>query len=140
MTDREEIKQKKYLDNIRMYFTFIITIIIMIIVGYMIYVMIPNTLDIEYITTNYIKSISYFEAEQSERIQFVVLTISFPILYILIYKIMQKIQIKVKDYKRTYNIFTTINVVAIAILIINIIKKRITNSISTCRNNIYYMF
>lgn len=140
MTDREEIKQKKYLDNIRMYFTFIITIIIMIIVGYMIYVMIPNTLDIEYITTNYIKSISYFEAEQSERIQFVVLTISFPILYILIYKMMQKIQIKVKDYKRTYNIFTTINVVAIAILIINIIKKRITNSISTCRNNIYYMF
>lgn len=125
MTDREKIKQKKYLDNIRMYFTFIITIIIMIIVGYMIYVMIPNTLDIEYITTNYIKSISYFEAEQSERIQFVVLTISFPILYILIYKIMQKIQIKVKDYKRTYNIFTTINVVAIAILIINIIKKEL---------------
>ena len=115
--NREKKQQEKYIDNINMCIALGITILMMLLIGYIISVMLPNTLNTEYIESNYIKPISDFEAEQSERMQYVVLTIVFPILYICVYKVIQKLDIKINNYKKTYNAFMIFNVLIILSLL-----------------------
>lgn len=71
-----------------------IAILIMILIGYILHIVIPNELDIQHIQNTYFQSITNFVAEQSERMQYIVLTVSFPIIYICIYKLLQKISNK----------------------------------------------
>lgn len=51
---------------------------------------IPNSQNVEYIESTYIKDISNFVAEKSECIQYIVLTITFPLLFVIFYKIISK--------------------------------------------------
>ena len=84
MKTKDNTTLTKFGVRVNMCIAFVITILIMILVGYIIHITIPDTLDIEYIEENYIKHISNFVAEQSERMQYGVLTILFPLIYILV--------------------------------------------------------
>lgn len=90
-----------------------IAILIMILIGYILHIVIPNELDIQHIQNTYFQSITNFVAEQSERMQYIVLTVSFPIIYICIYKLLQKISNKIPNCKMVYNILSILNVLVI---------------------------
>ncbi len=76
--------------------TYIISILLLLIVGFGLS-FIPNQLDTEYIIQHYIKDISEFCAEKSEMITYIVLTILFPIIFIVTNKLLQTLLIKKKN-------------------------------------------
>lgn len=119
----------KYLDNINMSMSFGIALLMIIIIGVIISAVVPDILDVEYIRANYINKTESFVAEKSERMQYFILTISFPIIYVCAYKILQRMNIEVKDSKKAYNIFTICNVVIIIGLLCWIIVKSKMNLI-----------
>lgn len=133
------LNDKKYMDKINMYLTFSITIVIMLLIGYIISVLVPNSLDQKYISENYILPIQDFVAEQAERLQYIILTITCPILFVCIYKILQRIDIKVKDYKKAYNVFSIINVIIIIGLIIYCCKYHLIKQAIIGSYNRYYI-
>lgn len=104
---------KRYLEKVTMFMSGTIAILIMILIGYILHLVIPNELNIQHIKNSYIQDLSFFVAEQSERMQYILLTISFPIIYIFVYKLLQKINKKIPNCKIIYNIFSILNVLVI---------------------------
>ena len=113
-----EVEQgKKHIDII-MCMSFIITILVIIIIGSIITVAVEDKIDTEYIANNYIKPTTDFVSENAEKMQYAVLTIAFPIIYIAIYLLLKKCNVELKDYKLTYNVFLIINLIAIVGLLL----------------------
>ena len=76
---------------------FFITIVVLVVIGYLLS-FIPDELDYKMIEETYtIDNVPHFVSEKSEFIQYVVLTVSFPILFILFYKLLSKVKPKIND-------------------------------------------
>ena len=109
-----EIHQnKKYADNIIMCIAFMITVLVIITAGYIIELLVEDKLDIQLINNKYIQPADLFVAENSEKIQYISLTILFPIIYVCSFLVLKKCNIKLKNYKLSYDFWLTINLVLI---------------------------
>lgn len=96
---------------------FLITIVCMIILGSILN-FIPNEQDTEYIESTYIQQISSFVPEKSEFIQYAVLTVSFPLLFILFYKIIDnKINIKNNKVEKYIDYVIVIGILLLSVII-----------------------
>lgn len=85
---------------------------------------IPDELDIEYLEDTYMLSTSNFVAEKSENIQYIVLTISFPILFIVFYKIIEKIKHKLNEkFERILDGIFLFIIITLSINIIFIVRN-----------------
>lgn len=76
---------------------FIFTIITLFFIGYLIHKFVPNELDTDFILKTYSLGIENFVAEQSEKFQYIILTIGFPILFILFSKLTEKFNFAIKE-------------------------------------------
>lgn len=75
---------------------FILTVVVVVFIGFVLS-FIPDKLDEEFILQNYIRPLKDFVAEKSETIQYIVMTISFPLLFIAFYKLINKIKLKTDE-------------------------------------------
>lgn len=108
-------------ERIYRYLSYVLTLIIIIIFGYILN-KIPNILDEEHIRQTYINKMSDFVAERSEFLQYAVLTVMFPILYLLFSKIVtmlgNKLESKINlNYEKVLRIILVVFSI-IAILIV----------------------
>jgi len=84
----------------RSFFALFITVIIMVAVGFCLS-RIPNKLDLDFINKHYKASIENFYPEKSELMQYVVLTVMFPIMFCLMYLWIARS--KIKFFSKTSN-------------------------------------
>ncbi len=111
---------------------FLLSICLMIIIGYFILKYVPDNLDEEYIENTYIRDVSYFTAEKSEVMTYAFITVCFPISFIIFFKIINKIKPKANE-----KIIKIIDGCSIAILILLITKIFITTPYYLSRTMLY---
>ncbi len=70
--------------------SFILSILLMVIIGILTISLIHDNLDVELISRTYVISVQNFTAEKSELIAYALITASFPLAFIAIYKILDK--------------------------------------------------
>ena len=109
---------KKNLSNSYIYISFCVAVAVLLIIGYIIHITVPDILDSEYISNNYIIPKEQFCAEKSEHVQYVTLTLLFPIIYVLIYKLLQKINIPLQKNKLMYIITKVTLIITLIMLLV----------------------
>ena len=80
-------------ERLQLQLAFIITVISILIIGSLLSFF-PNELDVDYIDEKFIQPNSQFVAEKSELLQYIILTVSFPILFIIYFFLMKNIKYK----------------------------------------------
>ena len=101
------------------FIAYFITLYISIFLGYLL-LKIPDKLDIDYIKKTYIPDIGNFVAEKSEFICYVVLTITFPLIFLVLYSLLRKKfnNIKIKRIKIINKVIFIISVIILTLLLI----------------------
>lgn len=74
------------------------TSIVLILIGYVLS-FVPNKLNEPYIISNYNISLEFFVAKQSEKLQYMVLTVLCPLLFFVFYKVIDSINFKINIQK-----------------------------------------
>ena len=108
---RSKLNTESSDDIVRTFNSFIamfLTIAVLIVTGYIIKRVVPNTFDANYIKNNCVGELSVFKPEKAERYQYFILTVMFPILFFLFYLIANKFRKKEKDiqlFAKSYPFF-----------------------------------
>ncbi len=96
--------------------SFILSIVLMVAIGILIKTFIHDSLDVEYIKRTYIHGAINFTAEKSETIAYALITVSFPIFFIAIYKILDKTKLDINS--KIINAVICVSAIAIIALIV----------------------
>ncbi|MBR6034100.1 MAG: hypothetical protein IKP28_05155 [Clostridia bacterium] len=108
-------------EKISFKFSMIITLLIIICLGAIISFL-PGSIDKEFIEENFLPDSSLFVSEKSELLQYIVLTISFPILFMISYKIINKVTYsKTSKLNVINNIMNSMIMVVLGLIILAII-------------------
>ena len=131
------IENQKYDAKANMCLALAVAILLLILLGNLLS-FIPDQLDKQYIKENYIKDVSEFAAEDSEKLQYILLTICFPIFYIFAYKIIEKFRKNQKYSKNIFIIFSCLNLLLIILGICLIVIFGENEPIFRCIKSAYW--
>ena len=113
-------EDKKYYIS---FISFSLTAIVLLAVGYVLS-FIKNELEVKYILETYNISLDHFVSERSEKIQYIVLTLLFPFVFIIFYKLVDKLADKIKIGISNINAYLRLTASVIAIIGFNAIKEK----------------
>lgn len=113
-------------ERLQLQLAFVITVISILIIGSLLSFF-PDELDVDYINEKFIQPNSQFVAEKSELLQYIILTVSFPILFIIYFFLMKNIKYKentnIEKISRIINVVILFTIIFIILAII--IKQRL---------------
>ncbi len=118
--------------------SFILSVLLMAIIGFLAITLIHDNLDVEYIEENFVSDISCFVSEKSETVAYALITFLFPIAFIAIYKILDKKNFDIDT--KTLEVIIGAVIFVLIILIIRIASENVYYILQTLIYNYLLKF